>query len=69
MFLKIFLTILFAMLLVFALIRYSKSTKEAQELSREYVKTGIRLNKESRNMVKESKDLVKQREDIVYDED
>ena len=68
MFLKIFITVLFAILLVFALIRYSQKTKEAQQLSKDYVETGLRLNKESRDMVKESKELVKEREKIVYDE-
>ena len=69
MFLKIFLTVLLGILLVFAVIRYSRSTKEAQELTHDYIKTGIKLNKESRDMVKESKELVKEREKIVYDQE
>lgn len=68
MFLKIFLTVLFAVLLVFALIRYSHSTKEAQQLSKDYVETGLRLEKDSRDMVKQSKDMVKKREKMAYDE-
>lgn len=69
MFLKIFLTVLFAILLVFAVIRYSQSTKEAQELSRDYVKTGIRVNRQSRDMIKDSQSLVREREKIAYDEE
>jgi hypothetical protein len=65
MFLKIVLSVLFLLLITFFAIRYSKSTKEAAELTHDYIERGIRLNKESRDMIKHSKDLVKEREKMA----
>ncbi len=69
MHLKIFLSVLFLLLVAYFTIVYNKSTKEAADLTRVYVKTGIRATKHSREMIKGSHEMMKEREKVADFED
>ncbi len=65
MHLKIFLSVLFILLVGYLAIRYSQSTNEAAQLTGTYIKTGIRATKHSREMIKGSKEMMKEREKVA----
>ena len=65
MHLKIFLSVLFLLLLAYFAIIYSKSTNEAAQLTGTCIKTGIRATIHSREMIKGSKEMMKEREKMA----
>ncbi len=65
MHLKIFLSVLFILLVAYYTIIYSKSTQESAQLTGTYIKTGIRATKHSREMIKGSKEMMKEREKLA----
>jgi len=69
MHLKIFLAVLFLLLVAYYTIIYSKETKEAAQLTGTYIKTGIRATKHSREMIKGSKEMMKEREKMASEHD
>lgn len=65
MHLKIFLSVLFLLLVAYFALVYSESTNEAAQLTGTYIKTGIRATKHSREMIKGSKEMMKEREKVA----
>ncbi len=69
MHLKIFLSVLFLLLVAYFALIYSESTQEAAQLTGKYIKTGIRTTKHSREMIKGSHEMMKEREKVADFED
>lgn len=64
MHLKIFLSVLFILLMGYLAIRYSESTQEAAQTTSTYMKIGIKATKDSRDMIDGSKEMMKEREKV-----